>query len=451
MFASLVATGWTSSPAQANTIFVPSGGNFQAALNTAQPGDTILLEAGGTFIGPFVLPNKPGANWITVRTSAPDTSLPGPNTRITPAYSGVMPKLVSVGLAEPVLSTAPYSHHFRFIGIEFKQASSAAFLYDLILLGDGGGAQNTLDNVPHNIVIDRCYIHAADDGELKRGIALNSASTEIINSHISSFKGVGYDSQAIAGWNGPGPYRIENNYLEGAGENVMFGGATGGLAAQGLIPSDIVIRRNHFRKPLAWRGQWTVKNLLELKNARRVVIDGNLFEGCWADAQVGYAILFTPRPNDSGWAAVVEDVEFTNNTVRQVAAGIHIAGRDSLFSDPNSPRGRRIRVANNLLEIEGWPYDGDGCFLKLGDGANQVTIEHNTILQVGNLTKVWGAQATGFVFRNNLARHNQYGFFGDSAGFGTVALTTYFPGAIFTRNLMTKESGALWNVETFYP
>ena len=26
------------------------------------------------------------------------------------------------------------------------------------------------------------------------------------------------------GWNGPGPFLIENNYLEAAGENIMFGG-----------------------------------------------------------------------------------------------------------------------------------------------------------------------------------------------------------------------------------
>src|SRR5690606_23447694 len=97
------------------------------------------------------------------------------------------------------------------------------------------------------------------------------------------FMEVGNDSQAIAGWNGPGPFKIVNNYLEGAGENIMFGGATPRI--EGLVPADIVIRGNHFHKPLRWRiGDpsyegipWSVKNLFELKNARRVVIDGNIF------------------------------------------------------------------------------------------------------------------------------------------------------------------------------
>ena len=42
---------------------------------------------------------------------------------------------------------------------------------------------------------------------------------------MHAFNDVGFDSQAINGWTGPGPLLIENNYLEGAGENVIFGGA----------------------------------------------------------------------------------------------------------------------------------------------------------------------------------------------------------------------------------
>ena len=77
---------------------------------------------------------------------------------------------------------------------------------------------------------------------------------------------------------------IINNYLEAAGgENVMFGGADQSIPD--LIPSDIGIRGNYFFKPLTWKKDdpsyggkhWTVKNLFETKNARRVVIDGNLF------------------------------------------------------------------------------------------------------------------------------------------------------------------------------
>ena len=73
----------------------------------------------------------------------------------------------------------------------------------------------------------------------------------MLNSFISDIKAVNADSQAIVGYNGEGPFTIENNYLEAAGENVMFGGSD--PAVTNLVPSDIVLRRNHLYKPLEWR------------------------------------------------------------------------------------------------------------------------------------------------------------------------------------------------------
>src|SRR5437867_7115559 len=67
----------TTYPSMAgSTISVPAGGNLQAAINNAQPGDTIKLEAGATFTGNFTLPVKNGTGWIVIRTSASDSSLP---------------------------------------------------------------------------------------------------------------------------------------------------------------------------------------------------------------------------------------------------------------------------------------------------------------------------------------------------------------------------------------
>src|SRR5207237_3154876 len=172
------------------------------------------------------------------------------------------------------------AHNFRCVGVEFLPATKDAFLYDLITLGDGGNtAQTSLAQVPHDLQLDQCYVHTWPDQSLKRGIALNSASTTIVNSYIAGFKVFGQDSQAICGWNGPGPYTIDNNFLEGAGENIMFGGAA--AAIPNLIPSDIEIRNNLISKPLSWNPNdpttyaglhWSVKNLLELKHAQRVTL-----------------------------------------------------------------------------------------------------------------------------------------------------------------------------------
>ncbi len=183
-----------------------------------------------------------------------------------------------------------------------------------------------MESLPSELVLDRILIRGDAAKGQKRAIALNSGSTTIRNSYIADIKAFGQESQAIAGWNGTGPYTIENNYLEAAGVNILFGGAD--PAIPDLVPSDIIIRRNHITKNVEWRGStWTVKNLLELKNARRVLIEGNRLENCWTAAQPGYAVLFTVR-NSGGRApwATIEEVVFRSNVVRHSAGGINILG-----------------------------------------------------------------------------------------------------------------------------
>src|SRR5437867_8695225 len=124
----------TSAPRHGRTIAVASGGDLQEALKAAQPGDAIALEAGARFTGNFILPNKPGTGWITIRTAAPDSQLPAPGTRITPAYASALPKLVSPN-SRPVITAAPGAHHYRFIGIEFTVGTEVTINYHLLPLG----------------------------------------------------------------------------------------------------------------------------------------------------------------------------------------------------------------------------------------------------------------------------------------------------------------------------
>ncbi|HEV2705050.1 MAG TPA: hypothetical protein VGV59_03950 [Pyrinomonadaceae bacterium] len=438
--------------APGETIEVRRGGDLQRALNRARPGDTITLEAGATFVGPFTLPKKTGDAWITIRTSAPDSSLPAENVRLTPSHAHALPKLVSPGRNESALQTAAGAHHYRIVGVEFRPADERMEISDLVKLGDGSRAQDTPDKVPHHLVIDRCYLHAFPTQSAKRGIALNSGATEILNSHLSDFKAQGQDSQAIGGWNGPGPYKIINNYLEAAGENVMFGGAAGGLT--GVIPSDIEVRRNHFSKPLRWKAgaagfttQWSIKNIFELKNARRVLIEGNLFEHNWLESQSGYAIVLTVR-GDSGPQATIEDVVFRHNIVRGTSSAFNILGQDTL--NP-SGQGKNVEISNNLFEdIDGERWGGSGEFMKISDMPGTV-VRHNTIVQTGNIITAYGTPSPGFVFADNIAWHNDYGIIGDSRAPGLSTIDTYFPRALIRNNLIIGANADRYPTGNLYP
>jgi hypothetical protein len=421
--------------AGAETIAIPAGGDLQQAIDRARGGDTLTLAPGAAYVGNFVLPAKDGSLYITIRTAAAADTLPRVGQRVLPAHSDKLARLKSSN-SQPVLRTAPGAHHWRIQLIEFQATAGGAG--DIIRLGDGGPSQNSLSQVPHDLVVDRCYIHGDPVAGQKRGIALNSASTTIVDSYISDIKAVGQDTQAIAGWNGPGPYTIENNYLEAAGENFILGGSDPTI--QGLIAQDVVFRRNHLAKPIAWKsGGWQVKNLFELKNARRVLVEGNLMEFVWRDAQVGYAILLTPRNQDgkAPWVAV-EDVTIRRNVVRHAGGGISISGEDSNFTSGST---RRVRVVDNLFyDLDAKAWGGSGAFLLIGDGPSDIAIEHNTVSQSGNILLAYGGTqnapkaVTGFVFRDNLIRHNEFGVIGASRGIGTNTLEGFFPDAVFASN-----------------
>ena len=413
-------------------VHVKAGQSLQSAIDAAQPGDRITLEPGAVYQGPFRLPRKAGDQWIAI-ASASD-QLPARGQRVTPADARLMPKLTATG--DFVIEAMPGAHHYRLVGLEIAPAAGV-YVNTIVMLGD---REKTADSQPHHIIVERSYIHGDAKKGSRRGVALNSRHTAVIDSHLSDFKEVGVDSQAIAGWNGAGPFRIENNYLEAAGENVMFGGAD--PTVPNLVPADIQVLRNHMTKPLRWKvghasyegTEWAVKNLFELKNARRVLVEGNVFERNWTHAQNGFAILFTVRNQDGGapWSTV-EDVTFLNNIVRHVGGGVNVLGRDDIKP---SQQTQRIAIRNNLFLDVGGSWGG-GRLFQLLDGTSSISIDHNTALQTGSI--LFGgdhAPHTGFVFQNNIAPHNEHGITGSGTEAGTQTLARYFPLAVVRGNVI---------------
>jgi hypothetical protein len=432
-------------------IVVGPNDDLQAAINGAHPGDVITLTAGASYTGNFVLRAYGASGVVTIRTQ-PNNQLPKPGQRVSPEDAPRLAKLHS-GNTGPALRTAPGARGWRLELLEFGPTAKGAG--DIIQLGDGSAAQSDLAQVPRDLVIDRCYIHGDPSLGQKRGIALNSAATEIIGSHIDEIKGVGFDTQAIGGWNGPGPFRIENNHLEAAGEVFMLGGGTPSI--RDLVPSDVVFTRNHVTRPESWvEEKWSVKNLFELKNARRVMVSMNLFERNWVAAQPGYAIVLTPRGEHgtAAWATV-EAVTFTRNIVRDVAAAFNILGHDDA-----GPSGltRRIRISENLFygfDREKWK--GNGFFLLMNDGPSDITVERNTVLQRGNIIEAAGRKEGApitierFIFRDNIVLHNGSGVHGQGRSIGRDTLNAYFPDAELDHNVLAGARASLYPPDNSFP
>ena len=186
-----------------------------------------------------------------------------------------------------------------------------------------------------------------------------------------------------------------------------------------------------------------MKNLFELKNARNVVVDGNVLENNWTHAQTGYAVLFTVRNQDgtAPWSTV-DTITFTNNIVRHAPGGINILGRDDL--NP-SDLVKNVVIRNNLFDDLTSAWGNNLPWLLLGNGADRLTIDHNTIVHAGpSLVLVYAIPTTNFVYTNNMARHNQYGFLGDGRAPGMDSINVYLPGAVLSRNIIVAANPAIY-------
>lgn len=380
-------------------IKVPAGGNLQAAVDRAEAGDTIELEAGATFSGQIDLTKKNTAKPVTIISSAASKLTEG--KRVTPADRPHMARIVSGMIGRAALMASNSASGYRIVGIEFTSTSSR-YNYGLVVLGNG---ETRPENVPSDIEIDRSYIHSnGGRGSVRRGIALNSANTTIKNSYIEGFAYPGEETQGICGWTGTRNVRIYNNYVEGGAENIMFGGADPANAE--LIPTDIEATGNHLSKSRSWNKEATMKTLFQLKNAKNVRFTGNLL----TDNLKGSAFRITVR-NQDGKAAfsTIENVIIRDNIIDTTGDGVNILGRDDTYASQTL---RNLTIENNLfLNVGTNVLEGGGYFVLVNDGEG-IIIRNNTVLNNGNITTFHGAMPRGFEFYDNIVGHGDYGIHG---------------------------------------
>ena len=449
-----------ASSAQAQTR-VPAGANLQAALNAAVPGDILELDPGATFTGNFSLPVKNGTAPITVRTA-----LVLPEARIDPAAN-----LATIRTPNntPALRTLGNTAHWRFDGIRFAAGATSS---DIVALGDTVIADAT--QLPRDLVFDRSIFQA--DKSAKNGLSLNCADTTFRRSRFTGIKLAGIESHAIICTNGPGPFTIEDNYIEAGSIGVMFGGAK--PAIPNLVPSDIVFQRNTVTRPLAMRSQtgWGIKNIFELKNARRVTVRGNVFEHNWPDAQAGWTITITVRANSASapWTTI-QHVVFEHNIVRHASGGFNILGLDNQVPAAGQPvypstTMDDVVIRNNLIyDIDRWAWTGprgevgNGALMQIDGGPRNLHVEQNTGLANGNILNLVGPPIPGFVFRRNIVQKvrstnpatgglvDSYGVNGGGVGEGNAALATYcphvdgFPDLVFTGNVLAGATASQYS------
>lgn len=504
-----VASSMADTPAPGGIVTVAAGGDLQTALNNAFCGDTIELEAGATFKGRFTLPAKKcdDAHWIILRTSAPDSALPAEGKRVTPCYAGVasLPARPDYGCANPsnVLakiendtpSAGPIvfrdgANHYRLTGLEITRPDGLRGIAALVFVEPKSSA--------HHIVIDRSWFHGPVKDDTQMGVSMTGMSTAaIVDSYFNDFHcvqlvGMCTDAHAVGGGNGDhqdGPFKIAGNFLEAAGEAVMFGG---GPATQ--TPADIQILRNHFFKPWTWMPgnrnfvggaggrPFIVKNHLELKNAVRVLIEANILENNWGGfTQAGYALLLSPKSQHTRHGnacpkCMVTDVTIRYNRISHAGGGIQMTTSMSGSGGNGGPakEGDRWSIHDIVIDDINKKYVGGGNLILIGNGwprnpVNTITVNHITgfpaddahLLMLKN--RKTDPEMFGFVFTNNLVITGRFPVWSAGAGLKSCAakgtpkqkIDKCFKTYTFKTNALIGSPDAFppssWPADNFFP
>jgi PKD repeat protein len=427
--------------------------DFQAALNESAPGDSIVVT--GEYVGNFTLPQRPCGAGITIVGT---TKALTPGTRITPTTAAGFARLITPN-TQPVLRTTNPTCGWRLAGLEITGTVTGSINYGIVWLGDGGWlgggeTQTTLASVPRDFVLSHIYLHGAPSLLAQRCLNLNSAHTVLRDSWISDCTIQGTQGQAVAVWNSPGPLLIENNFISGAGQNILIGGADPGIP--GLIPSDITIRRNHIWKNPAWRGVYTVSFLLETKNVQRLLVEANVLENTWASAQSGMAIGFKSQSGcECGgnlWQGST-DITFRYNIVRNAQRGLNLQAVGEGGSDRHVAR---VVAEHNLFTGIGTSAGlapTDGWLVLLTHGLKDVRISHNTL--IGNTDGYGlavymdggGYRADRLDLSDNVLAGRSYYALAATGGFNhAAALAAYATSYTFQRNAVAQVDAQFWGL-----
>jgi hypothetical protein len=480
-----VRSAVSDTPAPGKRIAVHAGDSLQSAINSASCGDTIELQAGEVFVGVFHFPQKPcdDSHWIVVRTGAPDSALPPEGRRLKPCFAGV-PSLPGrpdfhCSTSQNVLAKIelrdkegigplifqPGANHYRFIGLEIARAGDQ--MVSALAISPQSGP------VDH-VVLDRVWMHGEAQNETTRAISLTGMSyVAVVDSFFTDFHCVAVtgsctDAQVLAtgGGNSPsGPFKIVNNFLEAAGENILFGGAPATMT-----PADIEVRGNYLFKPMIWKpGEpgfvagasgrpFIVKNLFELKNAQRVLFEGNVLENCWGGfSQKGYAILLSPKSQDNRCPLCrVTDVTIRYNRISNVGSVFQIV---NIRSDAGgeATAGERYSIHDVLVEnVRGKQYAGAGLFVQLMVSApplQNVQIQHVTAFVPHAVFGITNhGRFANFTIENNILSAGEVSVESEGGGPQNCAfqpqqqgpegvIKNCFVNSSFTHNLMIGDGG----------
>src|SRR5215831_8690880 len=365
----------TKYPAVTRKVRVPAGSNLQAALNAAQAGDELILAPGASYVGNFTWTRCLSGQVIVTGPKGPEEGV-----RVTPtiAAASQYPRLISP-THDPVLLARNGGCRLRLSRLEITaraQSSTVDYNEGLVRLGEG---ETTVEAQPSEITLDRVWIHGSSTTSTKNGAIFNGRSLALVDSWVDQVRWKGIESHCVVAWTGAGPMKLVNNHFDCASIGVLLGGAA--RAVGEVAPSDVEVRGNHFVKDSAYKG-YVAKNLFEVKDGRRVLLEGNVIERSWFEAQSAMAINLQSLTDEKNSAVQATDITVRWNRVTQAGQCVTMSARG--YNGVASPMANVLIEQNLCTEIG---VDSMNRVLLLTADLQGVMLRHNTFIRLATPRK----------------------------------------------------------------
>lgn len=437
-----------------------------AALATADPAKNhaIILALGVTYVGNWRLPNRgAGSGWVYIYTQEKHDGTFGktasvytrgvsevPGQRVAYKDSiltlGASCKLAQVqngGVANtPTFSLDFGAHHYWFEALELSLSPAVTVAIEgghIDTTGFGATPQTVpvaLSDVPHHINVGHCILRGSTSQRLRRGLYMNGSYVAARDCGSWYIWEDGADSQNFGFWQSPGALAVINCFGESGGENILGGGAGPDITDRPLpedFMKDITVWNSHFTKDPT-RSGIVKKNLFELKDGCRVLLQRCLLEHNTGEAQPGNTIPLVlinqddlpDLPHDTS-DIVVDTVKIYGGGAMFILSGWQKQGT----YDPIL-RLRRVHVKNvygksicgTLPEAAGTT----GFYFAIYNNAQDILIEHVTGEAVTTgISLDYQSGTTGSTnleVRDCLLGKGAYASIFGPAGVGTAALST---------------------------
>ena len=213
-----------------NVTEVRAGGNLHGAINSARCGDVIVLQAGGTWDGSYILPNKNcnQSTAITIRSSE-TASLPAGRVGVADAVH--MPR-IRAAANEAAFRAAAGAGWWILDGLELTDNAGRGLVNALVDLGLSATGV-------HDMIAQRCYFHQKEIGTNYTRSAMRAVWFEgknltfrwnyvyLIGYYYPEVSGTDYyqmDTTSVLSVGGPGPILMEDNYISVWWNGFFLGG-----------------------------------------------------------------------------------------------------------------------------------------------------------------------------------------------------------------------------------